>query len=90
MNNIHTLIEMANRIGAFFDSLPDREEGLRGVATHIKNFWDPRMRTDLLQFLQNHPNGVLGESTLDPFVKQSIEANLALLTPKMANTAGTA
>ncbi|MFA5487846.1 MAG: formate dehydrogenase subunit delta [Candidimonas sp.] len=85
MNNVHTLIDMANRIGAFFESLPDREEGLRGVATHIRNFWDPRMRADLLGFLREHPDGALGESRLDPFVRQSIEANQELLTPKTAD-----
>lgn len=85
MNNIHTLIDMANRIGAFFESLPDREEGLQGIAMHIKNFWDPRMRADLLEFLREHPNGALGESALDPLVRQSIAANLELLTPKAAH-----
>ena len=31
MNNAN-LIRMANRIGDFFDALPDREEALEGVA----------------------------------------------------------
>ncbi|HKT97620.1 MAG TPA: formate dehydrogenase subunit delta, partial [Paraburkholderia sp.] len=33
------LIEMANQIGMFFDSLPDREEALTGIAEHIRKFW---------------------------------------------------
>jgi formate dehydrogenase subunit delta len=43
------LIRMANQIGIFFESMPDRQEALNGVATHLKKFWDPRMRQALLQ-----------------------------------------
>ncbi|MBN3855595.1 MULTISPECIES: formate dehydrogenase subunit delta [unclassified Paraburkholderia] len=45
------LIEMANQIGMFFDSLPDREEALTGIAEHIRKFWEPRMRRTLLAAL---------------------------------------
>ena len=43
-----TLIDMANRIGDFFESMPDHEEALAGVADHIRRFWEPRMRRQLL------------------------------------------
>ena len=43
-----TLVHMANRIGEFFQAMPDREEALMGVATHIRKFWDPRMRRELM------------------------------------------
>ncbi|MFC5428465.1 formate dehydrogenase subunit delta [Paraburkholderia denitrificans] len=42
------LVDMANQIGTFFDSLPDREEALKGIAEHIRRFWEPRMRRVLL------------------------------------------
>ena len=42
------LIDMANRIGEFFESMPDHEEALAGVADHIRRFWEPRMRRTLL------------------------------------------
>lgn len=45
------LIEMANQIGMFFDSLPDRDEALAGIAEHIRKFWEPRMRRTLLSAL---------------------------------------
>lgn len=45
------LIDMANRIGDFFDSMPDREEALAGVADHIRRFWEPRMRRAILAAL---------------------------------------
>jgi formate dehydrogenase subunit delta len=28
--------------------MPDRTEALAGIAKHIKNFWDPRMRKAFL------------------------------------------
>ena len=42
------LVRMANQIGTFFESMPDRQEALEGVAKHLKKFWDPRMREALL------------------------------------------
>lgn len=41
------LIDMANQIGAFFESMPDRDEALTGIAEHIRRFWEPRMRRAL-------------------------------------------
>ena len=48
------LIEMANQIGMFFDSLPDRDEALTGIAEHIRKFWEPRMRRTLLSALDGN------------------------------------
>lgn len=45
------LIRMANRIGDFFEAMPDPDEALEGVATHIRKFWEPRMRRQLLATL---------------------------------------
>ncbi|MFJ2991075.1 formate dehydrogenase subunit delta [Pandoraea sp. NPDC087047] len=44
----NNLVRMANRIADFFESLPDREEALNEVATHLHKFWDPRMRAQIL------------------------------------------
>jgi formate dehydrogenase subunit delta len=48
MSNDDTLIRMANQIGTFFESMPDQSEALAGIAKHLKNFWDPRMRKAFL------------------------------------------
>jgi formate dehydrogenase subunit delta len=50
---IQRLIKLANNIGAFFEVEPDRTKGARDVANHIKSFWDPRMRRELLQHLDS-------------------------------------
>lgn len=39
---------MANDIGAFFDADSDKAEAARSVANHLKKFWDPRMRREIL------------------------------------------
>ena len=49
--DVSNLIRMANRIGEFFEAMPDRDEALHGIAEHIQKFWDPRMRGRLLTAL---------------------------------------
>ena len=65
--NIANLIKMANQIGAFFEAMPDREEAVSGVANHIRNTWDRRMREALLQHLAAH-----GETELKPVVREAV------------------
>ena len=48
----NNLVRLANRIADFFESLPDREEALSEVASHLRKFWDPRMRAQILALLQ--------------------------------------
>ena len=50
MNN-QTLIRMANQIGVFFEAMPDRQQALEDIAQHIRKFWDPRMRRQMLEHL---------------------------------------
>ena len=54
--NVEHLIQMANQIGAFFEAMPDRPEALEGIAMHIKKFWEPRMRRELLSHLDSTGN----------------------------------
>jgi formate dehydrogenase subunit delta len=62
--NPKTLVQLANRIGDFFQAMPDRQEALEGVATHIRKFWDPRMRLELLQHLDQRGGEGLSEIVL--------------------------
>jgi len=45
------IVKMANDIGAFFKSEPDRDLAIQGVEQHIKNFWEPRMRKQIIDYL---------------------------------------
>jgi formate dehydrogenase subunit delta len=46
--DLRKLVRMANQIGAFFASEPDHKAAVEGVANHIRRFWEPRMRAQLL------------------------------------------
>jgi formate dehydrogenase subunit delta len=42
------LVSMANDIGAFWAAELDKTEAARNVASHLKRFWDPRMRRQIV------------------------------------------
>ena len=78
---IDTLIHMANRIGAFFEAQPDRDEGLDGVAEHLRRYWEPRMRRSLLAHIDSGPVPAPGAEALSPFVREAIARHRVGLTP---------
>lgn len=39
---------MANDIARYFASEPDHAEAVAGIATHLRRFWEPRMRAGLI------------------------------------------
>ncbi len=55
---IERLTDMANDIGTFFDAEPDKAEAARGVANHLKRFWDPRMRRELIAYYRRGNGGL--------------------------------
>lgn len=74
--NADTLVRMANQIGTFFESMPDRTEALAGIAKHLKNFWDPRMRKAFLA----HVDGSHHED-IKPIVLEAMAQHRALFEP---------
>jgi formate dehydrogenase subunit delta len=52
MSTGEKLVRTANQIADFFQSKP-REEGIAGVANHINKFWEPRMRRQLFEMLDD-------------------------------------
>lgn len=61
------LVKMANEIAAFFESDPDHAAALEGVTQHLRRFWEPRMRRELLAWF----DGQAGAG-LKPLVLESI------------------
>ena len=51
--DIGNLVGMANRIGDFFQSMPDPQQARHDIAQHIRKFWEPRMRHELLTQLDD-------------------------------------
>lgn len=68
------LIKMANKIGQFFESMPNREEAEKDIATHLKRFWAPPMRRNILASLDTED----GE-TMSPIVREAISRHRELL-----------
>lgn len=79
------LIRMANRIGDFFQAWPDRTAGMDGIANHIEKFWEPRMRRQILAFLDAHPPGVSDSGlALHDIVREALHAHRSRLEPAPA------
>lgn len=59
--HIERLITMANDIAAFFHGAVEPDEAAQSVATHLKRYWDPRMRK---QIMEHHRAGGAGLNEL--------------------------
>jgi formate dehydrogenase subunit delta len=63
---VERLVVMANDIGQFFAADPDKGEAARNIAGHLKRFWDPRMRRQIVAHYRE------GGAGLDPVVRSAI------------------
>ena len=72
--DLDNLIRMANRIGDFFEAMPDADEARAGIAQHLKRFWEPRMRRELVAHVDAG-----SDSALKPIVIEAIRKHRALL-----------
>ncbi len=59
------LVMMANQIGKFFVT-QGREKAPAGIADHLRKFWDPRMRANLIAHWRDGGKG------LDPEVYAAV------------------
>ena len=51
------IIRMANQIALFMESKP-HDEGVTGLAAHINDFWEPRMRREFFALLDAGGDGM--------------------------------
>jgi formate dehydrogenase subunit delta len=54
---VSTMVHDANQIALFFASYP-REEAIAGVTDHLKNFWERRMRDQIMQYVAHGGGGL--------------------------------
>jgi formate dehydrogenase subunit delta len=54
--HIERLVDMANDIAAYF--IPDPDAAVEGIAQHIRRFWDPRMRAQIIAYLEEGGEGL--------------------------------
>jgi formate dehydrogenase subunit delta len=62
------LTKMANQIGDFFEAMPDRNQAIRDVASHLQRFWEPRMSRALLDHVAKS-----GDAELRPLVRSALQ-----------------
>ena len=60
------LVYMANQIGRFFAAQGD-DEAAAAVEDHLRKFWEPRMRRQIVEHLH------AGGAGLDPVVRAAVE-----------------
>ena len=81
MNTHEKLTRMANQIAGFFRSYPE-EEAIAGVQEHIRAFWSPVMRRDLIQCIAD------GDVRIDPLVLAAAKDLAHARTPAAKEKAG--
>jgi formate dehydrogenase subunit delta len=50
--NIDLLIKMANEIGEFFAGTTDADSAAQDTAKHLRRYWEPRMRAQMLKYYE--------------------------------------
>ena len=65
--NDSSLVRMANQIAANVAHLP-APEAADAVATHLRSFWTPAMRQDLIDLVDDDPQAVV------PLVMTAVES----------------
>ena len=81
--NIDLLIKMANEIGEFFASTGDKAEATKSVATHLRKYWEPRMRAQIIRYYEERSGAGLSDIALGA-VNMLREASPAAAPPPAA------
>jgi formate dehydrogenase subunit delta len=63
---VERLVSMANDIGAFFNAEADKAEAAKNIASHLRRFWDPRMRRQIVAHYRE------GGAGLDNVVRSAV------------------
>ena len=56
--SIEHLVRMVNDIADYFRSESDGEVAIAGVSNHLKKYWDPRMRRQIVAHLHGSGDGL--------------------------------
>lgn len=76
-HQVSHLIRMGNQIATFFASMPDEEEALLDLSTHLKKFWEPRMRREFLGMVDAGDT-----ATMHPLLLKAANQHRAMLEVK--------
>jgi formate dehydrogenase subunit delta len=59
--NIDLLIKMANEITSFWEGEVGQEKAAPEVATHLKRYWEPRMRAQMIGYFEERKGAGLND-----------------------------
>lgn len=62
--NIDLLIKMVNEISAYFAAEPDTEQAAKAVAGHLRRYWEPRMRRQIITYYEERQGAGLNDLAL--------------------------
>ena len=62
--NIDLLIKMTNEIGAYFAAEPDAEQAAKDIAAHLRRYWEPRMRRQMIAYYEERGGAGLSDLAL--------------------------
>jgi len=71
--NAERLVAMANDIANFFAAEPDREIAIEGIRDHLRRFWEPRMRQQIVAHMQAHGSGDLSSLAAEAVTRLAME-----------------
>ena len=74
--DIKNLVSMLNQMGDFFESMPDKNQAKLDLITHVKKFWEPRMKNSIIKEIKN-------DIGLSPFVKEALLENIDKIKPQL-------
>jgi formate dehydrogenase subunit delta len=73
--NTDLMIKMLNEISAFFDSEEDKSQAAQDVKSHIRRYWEPRMRAQLLEYFKERQGVGLSDLALKAVTLLAAESN---------------
>jgi len=79
--NIDLLIKMANEIGEFFAGTADPAEAAQAVANHLRRFWEPRMRAQIIRYYEERAGAGMSELARSAVGLLSAASKAAPVTP---------
>lgn len=51
--NAEKLVTMANQIASFYEAMPSEDEAEKGIASHIKKFWNSVMVNSIIAHVKD-------------------------------------
>jgi formate dehydrogenase subunit delta len=79
--NIDLLIKMANQITEFWEGEAGHDVAVKEVATHLRRYWEPRMRKQMIAYLEERQGSGLNDvakAAVGLLAEQAVQAKVAV------------